>query len=150
VGLKEDEPLPIVRVKRVMDREESRTSHYVKRLQLPSGKTIEVIRFDDPAVEGEESDLHRCRGCRSELVYPTRWSEADESSWQVTLRCPECELLREGVFCQSSIDAFDELLDAGTSALVADLRRLTRANMIEEGERFLAALAADAILPEDF
>lgn len=133
-----------------MDRNEQRATHHVRRLQLPSGKTIEVIRFDDPAVGTEESDLHRCPGCRSELVYPTRWSEADESSWRVTLRCPDCEVVREGVFPQSSIDAFDELLDAGTSALVGDLRRLTRANMTEEGERFLAALAVDAILPEDF
>ena len=133
-----------------MDRDEQRTTHHIRRLQLPSGKTIEVIRFDDPAVGAEETDLHRCPGCRSELVYPTQWSEADESSWQVTLRCPDCEVVREGVFAQSSIDAFDELLDAGTSALVGDLRRLTRANMTEEGERFLAALAVDAILPEDF
>jgi hypothetical protein len=79
-----------------------------------------------------------------------RWSEADENTWQVTLRCPECEVVREGVFDQTAIDAFDERLDTGTSALVGDLRRLTRANMSAEGESFLAALAVDAILPEDF
>jgi hypothetical protein len=133
-----------------MDRNDERTSHHVKRLQLPSGKTIEVIRFDDPVVEGDEGALHRCRACRSELVYPMRWSEADENTWQVTLRCPECEVVREGVFDQTAIDAFDERLDTGTSALVGDLRRLTRANMSAEGESFLAALAVDAILPEDF
>lgn len=132
-----------------MDREEDRTTHRVTRVQLPSGKTIEVIQFDDPNA-GDEGDLHRCRACDSELVYPTRWSEADESTWRVTLRCPECQAFREGVFSQASIDAFDERLDVGTSALTADLRRLTRANMSEEGERFLAAIAVDAILPEDF
>ena len=130
-----------------MDRNEERTSHHVKRVQLPSGKEIEVIHFETPPAEG---DLHRCRDCSSDLVYPTQWSEADEATWAVTLRCPECETVREGVFGQGSIDAFDEELDAGTSALIADLRRLTRANMTEEGERFFAALAADAILPEDF
>jgi hypothetical protein len=133
-----------------MDRNEERTSHHVKRVQLPSGKEIEVIHFDTPPAAGEQGDLHRCTDCRSELVYPTQWSEASESTWQVTLRCPECETVRDGVFAQSSIDAFDEELDAGSSALAADLRRLTRANMTEEGERFLAALAVDAILPEDF
>lgn len=132
-----------------MDREEERTSHHVRRVQLPSGKSIEVVRFDDPAA-GERDEPHRCPLCRSELVYPTRWNEAGKDAWEVTLRCPECEALREGVFAQDSIDAFDELLDAGTSALTADLRRLTRANMAEEGARFFAALAADAILPEDF
>ena len=133
-----------------MDRNEEQIPHRVKRVQLPSGKTIDVIQFDDPAVPGEESDLHLCHACSSELVYPTRWSEANEKTWEVTLRCPDCEAVREGVFGQESIDAFDELLDAGTTALAADLRRLTRANMAEEGERFIAALAVDAILPEDF
>src|SRR3954451_6206686 len=133
-----------------MDRNEERTSHRVTRVQLPSGKTIEVIQFDDPGGAAEEGDLHRCEGCESELVYPTQWSEAEQNTWQVTLRCPECESTREGTFGQASIDAFDERLDVGTSALVADLRRLTRANMSEEGERFIAALAVDAILPEDF
>jgi len=133
-----------------MDGNEERTSHHVKRLQLPSGKTIEVIRFDDAGVGGQEGELHCCTGCGSELVYPMKWTEADERTWQVTLRCPECEAVREGVFTQASVDDFDERLDAGTSALVGDLRRLTRANMSVEGERFLAALAVDAILPEDF
>jgi hypothetical protein len=133
-----------------MDRNEERTSHRVTRVQLPSGKTIEVIQFDDPGGGAEEGDLHRCEGCESELVYPTQWSGAEQNTWQVTLRCPECESTREGTFGQASIDAFDERLDVGTSALVADLRRLTRANMSEEGERFIAALAVDAILPEDF
>ncbi len=133
-----------------MDRNEGQASHHVKRVLLPSGKTIEVIHFEDLPGAGEEGDLHRCRACRSQLVYPTQWSEAPGGSWQVTLRCPECEAVREGVFGQRSVDAFDEQLDEGTGALVADLRRLTHANMSEEGERFLAALAADAILPEDF
>jgi hypothetical protein len=133
-----------------MDRNEESTSHRVTRVQLPSGKTIEVIQFDDPGGGAEEGDLHRCESCGSELVYPTRWSEAEANTWQVTLRCPECEACREGTFGQASIDAFDERLDVGASALVADLRRLTRANMTEEGERFVAALEVDAILPEDF
>jgi hypothetical protein len=134
----------------MMDRNEERTSPRIKRVQLPSGKEIEVVHFETTPSPAEETDLHRCPCCDSGLVYPTNWSEADDQSWQVTLRCPECETFREGIFGQASVDAFDEQLDTGTSALVADLRRLTRANMTEEGERFMAALAADAILPEDF
>ena len=34
--------------------------------------------------------------------------------------------------------------------MLADLQRLTQANMAEEIERFVAALDADLILPEDF
>lgn len=135
-------------------------SHYVKRVQLPSGKTIEVVYFRDaetlpgetsfgPAAEPDQ-DLHVCLGCASDLVYPVGWDEAGQDAWQVELRCPECETVREGVFAQETVDSFDERLDHGTDALTADLRRLTRANMAAEADAFIAALEADAILPEDF
>ncbi len=81
---------------------------------------------------------------------PPSWEEAGADAWHVELRCPECETCREGVFSQDTVDAFDEELDVGTDALTADLRRLTRANMADEVDRFAAALEADAILPEDF
>ena len=66
------------------------------------------------------------------------------------LRCPNCEWQTEGIYDQAAMDRFDEQLDAGTEALVRDLRRLTQANMEEEAERFGAALASDAIWPMDF
>ena len=136
-------------------------SHYVKRVQLPSGKTIEVVYFKDadtlpepvssfgPAVEPDQ-ELHVCMECASELVYPTAWDEAGPDTWQVELRCPDCETVREGVFEQATVDNFDERLDIGTDALTADLRRLTRANMADEIDAFAAALEAGAIVPEDF
>ena len=133
-----------------MDRNGQQASHRIKRVVLPSGKTIEVIHFGDVPAVPDQGELHRCLECYSELVYPTRWREESEGSWEVTLRCPECEAVRQGVFSQTAVDAFDEELETGANALVADLRRLTHANMTAEGERFFAALAADAILPEDF
>ena len=131
----------------------------MKRVVLPSGKTIEVVyfgehdepgapaprHFSDPAV-----DLHVCTECSSHLAYPTTWEEAGDDHWSVTIRCPECETVREGVFAQSAVEAFDEQLDAGTDALMADYRHLMRANMAEEVERFAAALDVGAVLPEDF
>jgi hypothetical protein len=140
-----------------MERREEEFSHYVKRVLLPSGKTIDVVYFRDadqdtdsrPAVEPNQN-LHVCANCASEMVYPTSWDEAGPDSWHVALRCPECEVVREGVFSQDTVDVFDEQLDLGTNALLADLRRLTRANMVEEMDRFAAALQAGAILPEDF
>ncbi len=141
-----------------MESHEDRGTHHVKRVVLPSGKTIEVVYFKDPIDEATsfvevaepEQELQVCGGCRSELVYPTSWEEAGPESWRVALRCPECEATREGVFSQDTVDAFDEQLEAGNDALVADLRRLGRANMAEDIDRFAAALAADAIRPEDF
>lgn len=141
-----------------MESSEKRDSHYVKRVVLPSGKTIEVVYFKDAGETGSsfrtvaepDQALHVCPSCDSRLVYPTSWDEAGADSWQVQLRCPDCEHFREGIFAQTTVDAFDEQLDSGTEALAADYRRLCRANMAEETERFAAALDSGAILPEDF
>jgi hypothetical protein len=137
-------------------------AHYTKRVVLPSGKTIEVVYFKDaeaataeqaapqtPAPEPHQ-DLHVCAACASELVYPLQWEEAGAENWNVVLHCPNCDLYREGVFTQETVEAFDEELDRGGDALARDYKRLMRANMAEEIERFVGALEADAILPEDF
>ncbi len=139
-------------------------NHYVRRVVLPSGKTIEVVYFEDPLARpsGHEvetqhadesaqvSDLHVCASCESELVYPTEWDEASTSHWEVALRCPNCEWTGTGIFEQQIVERFDEELDRGTEALVRDLKRLMHANMEDEIERFVAALTLDQILPEDF
>ena len=137
-------------------------NHRVRRVVLPSGKTIEVVYFDDPPAPAAEdplaaahattvpADLHVCRSCGSALVYPVDWDEAGPEHWEVSLRCPDCEWTERGVFSQNDVEQFDEELDRGTDALLQDLRRLMHANMEDEIERFVAALAADQILPEDF
>jgi hypothetical protein len=115
---------------------------------LPSGKTIEVVSFDDPSPAAD--DLHVCRACRSDLVYPVEWEEAGPAHWEVSLRCPNCEWHGAGLYEQAVVERFDEELDRGTEAVVRDLRQLMRANMEDEVERFAAALHAGHVLPEDF
>ncbi len=141
---------------------EANRGHQLKRIVLPSGKTIEVVYFDQvghPAQPAEsaahheqqtERELHVCPECESDLVYPTTWEEADESHWSVSLRCPNCEHFEQGVFTQDECDRFDDHLEAGTDALTRDFKRLMAANMAEEIDRFVAALDADAIQPMDF
>jgi hypothetical protein len=150
--------------------------HHLKRIVLPSGKTIEVVYFDHPAAlpPGDaapeepadaaaaapaaeagasrvaDRDLHVCLDCTSELVYPVAWEEADEAHWHITLRCPNCERTEEGVFGQGQCDGFDDELERGTDALTRDYKRLMTANLSEEIDRFASALGSDAILPEDF
>jgi hypothetical protein len=138
--------------------------HYVRRVVLPSGKTIEVVYFDDqqqvamapvaasaaPAHDEALSDLHVCGSCTSALVYPIEWEEAGATHWEVTLRCPNCEWAGTGIFEQDLVERFDEELDRGTEALVRDLKRLAHANMEDEIDRFTTALAEDHIVPEDF
>ena len=138
-----------------METSGGRQNHRVKRVALPSGKTIEVVYFDDQAAGQAATpcrteELHLCPDCDSVLVYPTQWSEVDRMRWEVTLRCPNCEWLHTGVYDQDTVEAFDEELDRGTDNLVDDLKRLIRANMEEEIERFSKALVEDHILPEDF
>jgi hypothetical protein len=139
--------------------------HQLKRIVLPSGKTIEVVYFESLAAEAEtapveappaqpqpgvEQDLHVCPECNSELVYPVAWEEADESHWSISLRCPNCEWAEDDVFAQDDCDRFDDELERGTDALTRDYKRLMTANLADEIERFAQALEVDAILPMDF
>jgi len=94
--------------------------------------------------------MHRCPRCASDLVHPLDWTPLDSSHWHVSLRCPECEWRTEGTYEQSVLNRFDLVLDAGTDALFADLRRLERMNMEDELRRFSALLDRDLVLPEDF
>ncbi len=136
-------------------------SHITKRVTLPSGKTIEVVYFADEPFAGEQAaparpgplphqDLHVCVECDAELVYPVQWEEAGPDNWSVLLHCPNCDVFREGVFTQDNVELFDEELDRGADALARDYKRLMRANMADEIERFVGALEAGAICPEDF
>lgn len=120
----------------------------IRRIVLPSGRTIEIVRFyaDDPAPAG----LHICPECDSELVQPVDWAEGPQGLWELLLQCPNCFWTDEGLFDQEQVDALEERLDDGLTQMLGDLRRLTQANMCEEIERFAAALNADLILPEDF
>jgi hypothetical protein len=140
-------------------------THYVKRVLLPSGKTIEVVYFRDSGpIEGAlqaprttdappaepHQELHVCMECASDLVYPVEWEESGDENWSVLLHCPNCDIYREGVFTQQTVEVFDEELDRGADALARDYKRLMRANMAEEIERFVGAIDTGAIVPEDF
>ena len=140
-------------------------THYVKRVLLPSGKTIEVVYFRDSGLVEEalqaprttdvppaepHQELHVCLECASDLVYPVEWEESGEENWSVLLHCPNCDIYREGVFTQNTVEVFDEELDRGADTLARDYKRLMRANMAEEIECFVGALTANAILPDDF
>jgi hypothetical protein len=142
-------------------------THYVRRVVLPSGKTIEVVYFEGeaapaPSPAGHQparaaaspsapgADLHVCGSCDARLVYPIEWEEAGPSHWEVVLRCPNCEWIGTGVFDQATVERFDEELDRGMDAVVRDLKRLEHANMEDEIERFARALHEGHVLPDDF
>ena len=147
-----------------MERSDNTQEPFVKRVTLPSGKSIEVLYFaDQPSAAAAEAPataepvkplgdqpLHICIDCTSPLVYPTDWQEAGPDHWEVELRCPNCEWRGNGVFHQDVVESFDDELDRGIDVLLTDYRALVSSNMEEEVERFAKALDVGAILPADF
>lgn len=120
----------------------------------------------DPSLQPEKN-LIDCDCCGSNLVYPLDfWQVEDDSAgqpiknlpdhdwrphrWEVTTRCPNCEDVQTGVYDQETVDRFDSDLDLGEYELRQTLRQIIRLNMQDEINRFVGALAADQILPEDF
>jgi hypothetical protein len=124
-------------------------SRSTRRVVLPSGRSIEVLLFEE-TTEPASRSLHICPACESDLVQPVEWSEAPQQRWQLALRCPNCDWITDGVFEQAQVDQLEDRLDEGLSEMLRDLRRLTQANMAEEIDRFAAALQTDLVLPEDF
>jgi hypothetical protein len=120
---------------------------------LPSGRSIEVIRFDETIAPRDESfsdGLHVCPCCDSELVQPIDWGEVSEQRVELTLHCPNCHWTHHGTYDERQVAELEDRRDDGVAAILRDLRRLTSANMADEIERFAAALTHDLILPEDF
>jgi hypothetical protein len=124
-------------------------SKSVRRIVLPSGRTIEVVR-PAPSQPAPAEGLHVCPECGSHLVQPVEWGEGNSGSWEMTLECPNCHWLTEDMFSRDQVDRFEEQLDEGLADMLSDLRRMTQANMAEDIDRFVRALATDLILPEDF
>ena len=130
---------------------------YVRRVVLPSGKTIDVVYFEELREQPEglaavstRTDMHVCGTCHSHFVHPVDWEEAGTTHWEVVLYCPECEWTGTGIFDQASVERFDGELDRGTEALARDLKRLVQANMEYDIERFVNALESDHLVPDDY
>jgi hypothetical protein len=104
---------------------------------------------DSPRTEPGEA-LHVCPRCAGGLVHPLDWVEESPGCWRILMRCPDCDLRREGVFGGALVERLDEELDRATGALLSDLKQLTHANMTEEVELFSRALQLDLIGPSDF
>jgi hypothetical protein len=128
---------------------EKPNKHSVRRIVLPSGRSIEVVRFHETETP-VRGGLHICPECSSGLVQPMSWGQVSADHWELELACPNCGHSREGVFDQDDVAQLEEELDEGIEAILRDLQRLTHANMSDQIDRFVAAIDADLILPEDF
>ena len=130
--------------------EEQRNHHTVHRIVLPSGRKIEVVRFNGSRSGAGCRPLHVCGSCHAPLVQPLSWAETEDEQWELVLLCPNCEWVTSGIYSQTEVEELEDRLEEGLSEMLADLQRLAQANMAEEIDRFVAALDAGLILPEDF
>jgi hypothetical protein len=128
-------------------------------LRINLSRVAHDIRGVMPASKGKskapqsqsKTELHVCPECSSDLVQPVAWEQvASGGVWRLWRRCPECEWNGDDVHREASIDDYDEQLDFGTRELAEELRALEQSNMQEAADRFIGALQADLILPEDF
>jgi hypothetical protein len=122
--------------------------HTIRRIVLPSGRSIEVIRFNEENAATRE--LHICPSCVSDLVQPLSWAETADARWRLTLECPNCGWTEHGTYERTQVERLEDRLDEGLADMISDLQRLTQANMAADVDRFIGALEADLILPEDF
>lgn len=95
-------------------------------------------------------DLLVCGTCRSRLMYPADCEENGRDDWHIELKCPECGGSQWTRFDLDTLDALDRELEQAQEEIETDLARLTRANMADYVTRFVSALDAGAIEPEDF
>jgi hypothetical protein len=94
--------------------------------------------------------MRYCLSCNTDAVHPFEWEEAGPDHWDVLLRCGNCDTFRRDIFHQVEVEDFDAWLDDCMDEIQNAAVRMARDNFKEWGERFVSALSADAILPEDF
>ena len=103
-----------------------------------------------PDAQQPGGTAHECPLCGSDLVYPLDWERNSAASWNLALRCPNCETQRSVVLDREGVEAFNRKIYLGSQALAREADSMTRRNFAEESAKLVEALARDLILPMDF
>ncbi len=98
----------------------------------------------------DETETAACPVCGGRLVYPVDWLRSGDASWDITLRCPECETRRDVTLGRAAVERFNRDLYQGAQTLAREAERMARRNFENEVERIVGALERDLILPMDF
>jgi hypothetical protein len=98
------------------------------------------------------TDLDVCVRCGRSFVVPAAILEVvpNDRCYTVELACNNCGHSRVGTYDEDTMEGLDRALDREQATLEETALRVFRENMLEEIERFVAALDANLILPEDF
>ena len=95
--------------------------------------------------------LHVCPACERPFVVPVSVLDVlPDGRFPVVLACRNCDWHDAGAYADAELSALDYALDAISDAMEDTLEALTLAQELERIDAFTHALAADAILPEDF
>ena len=83
-------------------------------------------------------------------MHPVDWERNNAASWNLALRCPNCETQRRVVLGREGVEAFNREIYRGSQALAREADSMTRRNFSEESAKLAEALARELILPMDF
>ena len=109
-----------------------------------------ATRAPPPLGQEQGGAAHECPLCGSCLVYPLDWERNRAATWNLVLRCPECETQRRVVLGREGVEAFNREIYLGAKVLAREADTMTRRNFGEEAAKLVEALARDLILPMDF
>ena len=96
------------------------------------------------------TQLQLCRECGEDFVHPVTWTESGPNAWWLLLRCGACGSWRDVVASNTSVAAFDRVLDEGSAEIELAADRLGRESLRAEADAFGAALDLDLIGADDF
>ena len=108
------------------------------------------MRQDDHTTTTTRS-LHECTDCHQPFVVPISVLDViDGERCVVELHCTNCEQTRIGVHRDAELADLDLQLEATTAAMTSAVEVFEALDEWERVERFVEALHAGHVLPEDF
>jgi hypothetical protein len=96
------------------------------------------------------TQLHLCRDCRKEFVYPVTWTESGPDHWWLLLRCGACGTWRDVVTTNEAVTVFDQVLNEEIDVIRRAADRLERESQLAEADAFGVALRLDLLTADDF
>ena len=97
------------------------------------------------------TSLQECPDCRERFIIPVDVLDVvEDGRCVVELHCTNCQQTRISTHDESELMELDDRLEATTAAMHNAIDVFEAIDEWERVERFVAALHADLILPEDF
>jgi hypothetical protein len=136
-------------------RHEEPARHTAQQIVPEAASAVTESAVAEPAADQEEPppdgrEYHVCPLCHGELVYPIVWFRANDTAWQLRMRCPECETERDVIAGRADVEDLNRRLSRGSQELAKAADEMSRRNFEEEAAKLVAALELDLILPMDF